>query len=78
MTATSFSGAGTGLTGTASSLTAGAATNATNAANLVTANYSIVQASGYIYIKYGGTNICRIDSSGNAVFAGNVTAYGSI
>jgi hypothetical protein len=44
----------------------------------VTANYSIVQASGYIYIKYGGTNICRIDSSGNAVFAGNVTAYGSI
>ena len=66
----------TGNAATATSATS--ATNATNAANLVTANYSIVQASGYIYIKYGGTNICRIDSSGNAVFAGNVTAYGSI
>jgi hypothetical protein len=88
VTATTFAGAGTSLTGTASGLSIGgnaatatsatSATNATNAANLVTANYSIVQASGYIYIKYGSTNICRIDSSGNAVFAGNVTAYGSI
>lgn len=75
MTATSFSGAGTGLTGTAASLTAGTATNATN---LVTSSYSIVESGGYIYIKNGSTNICRIDSSGNAVFAGNVTAYGSI
>jgi len=85
VTATTFAGAGTSLTGTASGLsiggnaaTATSATNATNAANLVTANNSIVQDSGYIYIKYGSTNICRIDSSGNAVFAGNVTAYGSI
>jgi hypothetical protein len=69
---TSFTGAGTGLTGTASSLTAGAA------ASVATTNYSIVESGGYIYIKYGGTNICRIDSSGNAVFKGNVTAYGSI
>lgn len=68
-----------GNAATATSATsATSATNATNAANLVTANYSIVQASGYIYIKYGSTNICRIDSSGNAIFAGNVTAYGSI
>jgi hypothetical protein len=72
ISATSFTGAGTGLTGTASSLTAGAAVS------VATTNYSIVESGGYIYIKYGGTNICRIDSSGNAVFKGNVTAYGSI
>lgn len=69
-TATAFAGAGTGLTGTASSLTAGTATNATN---LVTTNFSIVESGGYIYIKSGSTNICRIDSSGNAVFRGDVT-----
>jgi hypothetical protein len=34
LSATSFTGAGTGLTGTAASLTVGAATNATNATNL--------------------------------------------
>lgn len=70
--ATTFSGAGTSLTGTAANLTAGAASS------LVTTGYSIVESGGYIYIKNGSTNICRIDSSGNAVFAGNVTAYGSI
>jgi len=75
VTATTFAGAGTSLTGTASGLTVGTATNATN---LVTTNFSIVESGGYIYIKNGSTNICRIDSSGNAVFAGNVTAYGSI
>jgi hypothetical protein len=70
VTATAFAGAGTGLTGTASSLTAGTATNATN---LVTTNFSIVESGGYIYIKNGSTNICRIDSSGNAIFRGDVT-----
>lgn len=72
VTATTFSGAGTSLTGTASGLTVGAASS------LVTPAYSIVESGGYIYIKNGSTNICRIDSSGNAVFKGNVTAYGSI
>lgn len=51
---------------------------ATNATNLVTANFSIVQSSGYLYIKYGSTNIARIDSSGNFIALGNSTAYGSI
>jgi hypothetical protein len=46
---------------------------ATNATNLVTTNFSIVESGGYIYIKNGATNICRIDSSGNAIFRGDVT-----
>jgi hypothetical protein len=70
VTATTFAGAGTSLTGTASGLTVGTATNATN---LVTTNFSIVESGGYIYIKNGATNICRIDSSGNAIFRGDVT-----
>lgn len=49
-----------------------------SAASLATTNYSIVESGGYVYVKYGATNICRIDSSGNAVFKGNVTAFGSI
>jgi hypothetical protein len=68
----------TSATSATTATSATSATNATNAANLVTSNFSIVESGGYIYIKYGATNICRIDSSGNAVFAGNVTAYGSI
>jgi hypothetical protein len=54
------------------------ATNSTNATNLVTASYSIVESGGYVYVKFGATNICRIDSSGNAIFKGDVTGYGTI
>ena len=67
---------GTGASGTWGiniSGSAATATSATNAANLVTSNYSIVESGGYVYIKNGTTNICRIDRSGNAVFRGNVT-----
>jgi hypothetical protein len=57
VTATSFSGAGTGLTGTAASLTAGAATTATTANALNTANayqgtgFTVAQASPYLYVN---------------------------
>lgn len=75
---------GTGATGTwgisisGNAATATTATTATNATNLVTAAFSIVESGGYLYIKYGATNIARIDSSGNVLFKSNVTAYGSI
>lgn len=54
------------------------ATNATNATNLVASNWSVVESGGYLYFKYGGVNKMRLDSSGNLVAVGNVTAYGSI
>lgn len=66
------SNSGTGATGTWAINVSG------SAASVATTNYSVVQSGAYLYIKYGSTNICRIDSSGNAVFAGNVTGYGSI
>jgi len=53
-------------------------TSVTNATNLVTTNYSIVESGGYLYIKYGTTNIGRIDSSGNFTVIGDVTAFGTI
>lgn len=62
--------------GTATSATSAA--TATNATNLVTTNFSIVQSGSYLYIKYGTTNIARIDSSGNFIALANVTANGSI
>jgi hypothetical protein len=45
--ATSFSGAGTGLTGTAASLTAGTATNATNATNTAITNDAATAVAVY-------------------------------
>lgn len=49
-----------------------------SAASLSTGSFSIVESGGYLYIKYGATNIARIDSSGNFISLANVTAYGSI
>lgn len=68
-----------GNAATATSATsATSATNATNAANLVTSNFSIVESGGVLYIKYGSTNIAKIDSSGNFTSLANVTAYGTV
>lgn len=67
---------GINITGSAGS--ASSATNATNAANLVTSNFSIVESGGVLFIKYGATNIAKIDSSGNFTTLANVTAYGTV
>ena len=53
-------------------------TDAAIATSLVTSNYSVVESGGYLYFRYGGVNKMRLDSSGNIVVTGNVTAYGSI
>ena len=81
---TQFSGPGTGLTGTAASLsiggnaaTATTATTATNATNLATTNFTITESGGVLQIKYGATVIASIDSSGNIISAANITAYGT-
>jgi len=49
----------------------------TNAANLVTTNFSITESGGKLVIKYQGTTVASIDSSGNITSAANVTAYGT-
>jgi hypothetical protein len=76
VTASSFSGAGTGLTGTASSLTVGTATNATNA----TTSTTLVSNSTISGLNFGGV----FAMTGSGATTGNSTgmrlseAYGAL
>lgn len=45
---------------------------------IATSNFTITEVGGVLYFKYGGTNIGKLDSSGNFTVIGNVTAYGSV
>jgi len=67
-----FYGAGTGLTGTAASLTAGVAQSIANAGG-----WNITPNGSKLYFNYNGTNVASLDSSGNLITLANVTAYGS-
>lgn len=48
------------------------------AAGLKTTNWTVIESGGYLYFQYGGVNKMRLDSSGNLISTGNITAYGSI
>jgi len=41
-------------------------------------NWTIEESSGALIFKYSGTAKAKLDSSGNLVVVGNVTAYGTI
>lgn len=47
------------------------------AATHATANWTITETGGKLYFAYGGTNKGSLDSSGNFIVTGNVTAYGT-
>jgi phage gp45-like len=49
-----------------------------SSSSLATTNWTVLESGGYLYFRYGGVNKLRLDSSGNAVVTGNVTAYGTI
>lgn len=53
-------------------------TNVTATTFSTGSNWTVTESGGYLYFKYGGTNKMRLDSSGNIVLTGNVTAYGTI
>jgi hypothetical protein len=78
---TQFSGPGTGLTGTASSLTVGNSTNATNAtyANQLqnSGGWNVTPSGTKLYFNYNGTNVASLDSSGNLITLGSHTAGGT-
>lgn len=76
---------GSGASGTwGISITGNAATattttgNAATATNLSNGSWTTYASGGYIYFRYGGVNKMRLDSSGNLVVVGNVTAYGTL
>jgi hypothetical protein len=49
-----------------------------SAGSLATTNWTVSESGGYLYFQYGGVNKMRLDSSGNLVVTGNVTAYGTL
>jgi len=53
------------------------ATNATNALNLVTANFTVQESGGKLIIKYGGTTILSVNSSGDVTATGSFNAGGT-
>lgn len=67
------------------SITGGTITGTTISGTAVTAN-SIANTGGWavtpsgttLYFAYNGTNVAKLDSSGNLTVAANVTAYGTI
>lgn len=76
VTGNSFSGAGTGLTGTAASLSIGGVAATANAlAN--SGGWAVTPVGTKLYFSFNGTNVGSLDSSGNLVVIGNVTAYGT-
>ena len=78
---TQFTGPGTGLTGTAASLTAGTATTATTATSAAaitnSGGWSVTPSGTKLYFNYNGTNVASIDSSGNFVILANQTSGGT-
>jgi len=52
--------------------------NAVSATTFATTNWSVTESGGFLYFKYAGVNKARLDSSGNFVVSGDVTAFGSI
>jgi hypothetical protein len=57
---------------------AATATTATSAGNITNAGgWSITPTGTKLYFNYNGTNVGSLDSSGNFIVIGNVTAYGT-
>lgn len=75
---------GTGATGTwavnisGNAATATNATDATTSTQVASGSWQIYVSGSYVYFKYGTNNVMRLDSSGNLIVEGNVTAYGSV
>jgi len=78
-TVTSVSGTGTvnGLTLSGTVTTSGNITLSGNVNSITTADFSVLESGGKLVIKYGGTTLFSIDSSGNMTTIANVTAYGT-
>ena len=68
----------TSLAGSKISGAVASATSASSATQLGTSNWTVLESGGYLYFQYGGANKMRLDSSGNLIVTGNMSAYGSI
>lgn len=56
-----------------------AVTNATNSTNITNSGgWSVTPSGTTLYFNYNGTNVAKLDSSGNFTTLANVTAYGTV
>ena len=55
-----------------------AITSVPSAVQIGTTNYTVVESGGFLFFRHGGVNRMRLDSSGNLVCTGNITAFGTI
>ena len=76
---TSVAGTGTanGLTLSGTVTTSGNITLSGSVTSLTTTNFTIMEESGKLVIKYGGTVVASFSSAGALISADNVTAYGT-
>ena len=52
--------------------------NAATATQVTSGLWQIYASGAYVYFMYNGNNVMRLDSAGNLITEGNVTAYGSV
>jgi len=71
VTATSFSGNGSSLTGSPTFTTV-------NATTIDLGNWTVTESAGVLYFATSGTNKMKLDASGNLSVAGDITAYDTI
>lgn len=56
-----------------------AVTNATNATQITNSGgWSVTPSGSTLYFSYAGTNVAKLDSSGNFTTIANITAYGTV
>jgi hypothetical protein len=70
-------GSANGLTLSGTVTTSGNITLGGSVTSLTTTNFTIVEESGKLVIKYGGTVVASFSSAGALISADNITAYGT-
>lgn len=73
------SNSGSGATGTWAIDISGNAATATQAGKVANSGgWNITPSSTTLFFNYNGTNVAKLDSSGNLTVLGNVTGYGTV
>jgi len=70
---------GTGASGTWAIAISGNAATASAANNITNSGgWSVTPSGTTLYFNYNGTNVAKLDSSGNLTTLANITAYGTV
>jgi hypothetical protein len=77
VTSVAGTGSANGLTLSGTVTSTGNITLGGSVTSLTTTNFTIVEESGKLVIKYGGTVVASFSSAGALISADNITAYGT-